>query len=108
MNNEFFGGLKRIFSDIFIFGMVFLMVGFFALTPAAFANWNEECNNEGCSNGELQDLYESYASECLTEGCSNEEMYETAGGSGSVCPMFSDFKDKGFYVSPDSLGQFRC
>ncbi len=100
--------LKSILSDTFIFGIVFLFISFFALTPYALANWNEECNNEGCSNSELQALYDDYSSECLSEGCAKEEMYETAGGSGAVCPMFSDFIDHGYTVTEGSMKEFGC
>ncbi len=100
--------LKRTRSDVAIFGIVFCILGFFAQTPTTLANYNEECNGEGCSRGELQSLYDSYSSECLSEGCSNEEMTETAGGSGQVCPMFSAFKQQGFGVSNRSLQQFGC
>lgn len=64
------------------------LIGFAALATSArtaYANYNEECLNEGCDNEEVFELYNSYTTECLQERCYYEEVHELAGGS-AVAP----------------------
>ena len=107
MNNPTFELQGKIFNVVII-GLVFLMISFFAITPASFASYKSECLQEGCSRQEVYELYNSYANECLSEGCSNEEMYETAGHQNDVCTMFLRFRREGYTVSGNSLRQFGC
>lgn len=55
-------------------------------------DYNEECNNEGCSNGELAAMYRSVAEECLNEGCWHEEVVEVSGGHRYDDQMFDAFR----------------
>lgn len=49
-----------------------------------YADYNEECVQEGCSNHEVWELYQSYRSECINENCSKHEVHEIVGGTSSA------------------------
>jgi hypothetical protein len=63
-------------------------------------SYQEECNNEGCSNEEVRELYSSYAEECLNEGCSKEEVFELGGLGTGVSDMQQAFVARGFRINP--------
>lgn len=41
----------------------------------------EECEGEGCSNEEINELWNSFQSECFQEQCWTEEVFELSGGA---------------------------
>jgi hypothetical protein len=75
------------------------------LSPvAAFADYAEECQSEGCNGEEVRELYQSYQEECIHEGCSHEEVIELAGKAGSVSAMLDEFRRRGYKVLDNSPG----
>lgn len=78
------------------------------LASAAAADYREECQSEGCSTEEVEELYESYEEECLHEGCSFEEVIELAGHPSSVSAMLNDFKERGWKVAEEHFLAANC
>lgn len=78
------------------------------LSYQTLADYAEECLSEGCSDHEVEELYESYDEECLNEGCSREEVIELAGGPQFVNQMLQDFRDRGFEVAEEDSGASQC
>jgi hypothetical protein len=75
--------------------------------PAAYdgdrvvrADYQEECQSEGCSNEEVMELYASYREECLVEGCNQEELFELGGSAQGAQAMLADFRRRGLQVRP--------
>jgi hypothetical protein len=63
-----------------------------ARAPAAA--YHEECDNEGCGEEEVRELWRSFQHECFSEGCWYEEVRELAGGDAYVDDMFSAFSSE--------------
>jgi len=85
-----------------------LLAAVFGLAATASADYLEECQREGCSTEEVEELYESYDEECLQEGCSFEEVIELAGHPSSVSAMLRDFQNRGWTVDPKDLLAAEC
>lgn len=50
------------------------------LGDVALIDYREECVGEGCSNHEIEELWDSFHEECFGEGCYTEEVFELSGG----------------------------
>jgi len=86
--------MKRIVVHLLIAVLIVLGVAGVAQASAGLpliADYTEECQQEGCSNGELADLYNTFQHECFTEGCWHEEVVEIAGNTGAVQEMYRAF-----------------
>lgn len=95
--------MKRLFGFALIALGVFFFVDWASRQPLASTDsgedYAEECQSEGCSVEEREELHESYESECFEETCSFEEVRETAGRTNSVNAMLTDFQNRGWKVS---------
>jgi hypothetical protein len=83
--------LLHVFLALFVFVAITGIVDSTPTTAAPLFDFNEECNQEGCDNEEIEELYDSFASECIDEGCNREEVLELAGPSSSIDPMYLAF-----------------
>jgi hypothetical protein len=61
-------------------------------------DYHEECTREGCSRGEVVELWNSFNEECFGEGCWQEEVAELAGG-GVVRNSMGQWQ----YTNPDAV-----
>jgi len=67
----------------------------------------EECVHEGCSTGELRELYDSYWEECIHEGCSAGEIEEISGDPTETQSMLSAFLQNQWYIRSQDISQSR-
>lgn len=69
---------------------------------AVVADYAEECQNEGCSQEEVHELYNSYHEECINEGCGQEEIDELA-GPGAQNAMMAAFLKYQWYIRSQDI-----
>lgn len=91
--------MSKFLLHIFIAGFVFLgILAVAQIMPASAApplNFYEECEQEGCSNHEIEELFDSFHHECVVEGCSQEEVRELAGATSRIDNMYTAFCNLG-------------
>ena len=105
--------LKKVWTDVLIFGLIISLMGVFTLATPASANYREECENEGCNTEEISELYNSYKSECIDSSCSKQDVQNIAGHkySEGLRRMFAAFSSinridftKGFELGQEYAG----
>jgi len=75
---------------------------------SAYADYQEECQREGCSNEEKKELWESYNEECLHKSCSREELYELGGSPQGASEMLVEFKRLGWRINEGDFKNLIC